>query len=624
MAITIQSNIASLQAQRQLSAASSDLSRIAGKLSSGLRINRASDDAAGLALSTSLQSQGRLYRQAVRNINDGVSVLSIGEGALKELTNIVIRIEELAEQSANGIYRNSQRIALDREAQSLRDEFHRIVDSAEFNGGRILNGEMGDASVQAGIDSSVSSRLQLDIGDQFSQTAGDGTYGAATTILTGMANPDELYAADLNGDGRADLLSVDWNGVRGLINNGNGTFTNAGLFTTGSQTDELTAADVNNDGFIDAVAPGATAGSGVYVLLGNGNGTFKASVSWTMNGVLQQQVELADLNNDGNIDLVGISSGTYELSIRFGNGNGTFKSVTTSAFERYFTIGDVNNDNNLDLVSVNSGVDLGVRLGNGDGTFKARIASISLGAQADPHLADVNGDYLPDIVFETANSMRFSVAIGNGNGTFAAPATYISSAAIGGREMQISDVNSDGELDVLMLSDNDQAIYVHLGNGNGSFRGPTSYASGTGSISGLAMVDSNGDGALDIVHAQGTNDVLFMLLGGATRSYDLDSFSLTTREGAKTALDKMKSAHQRLTKEMGSIGAMESRLMTALRNNDVSAENIVTAASQIADVDVATATAELARTTILQRASAAVLAAANQQPAIAVRLLQQI
>ena len=115
-----------------------------------------------------------------------------------------------------------------------------------------------------------------------------------------------------------------------------------------------------------------------------------------------------------------------------------------------------------------------------------------------------------------------------------------------------------------------------------------------------------------------------MLLGGAVRSYDLDSFSLTTREGAKTALDKMKSAHQRLTKEMGSIGAMESRLLTALRNNDVSAENIVTAASQIADVDVATATAELARTTILQQASAAVLAAANQQPAIAIRLLQQI
>ena len=116
--ITLGSNIASLGAQRRLANASEKLGSVFERLSSGLRINRASDDAAGLAVSSSLNAYQRIYTQGVRNLNDGVSALSIADGAIGQLSNIVTRQNELAEQAANGIYTTVPRSALDREAQA--------------------------------------------------------------------------------------------------------------------------------------------------------------------------------------------------------------------------------------------------------------------------------------------------------------------------------------------------------------------------------------------------------------------------------------------------------------------------------------------------------------------------
>lgn len=123
MTIKIGSNIASIQAQRRLGEASSSLSKIYERLSSGQRINSAADDAAGLAIADELNVRSRVFTQAIRNGNDGISLLNIADSAIENLSGLITRIRELSEQSANGTYSDQQREALDQEAQSLSDEF---------------------------------------------------------------------------------------------------------------------------------------------------------------------------------------------------------------------------------------------------------------------------------------------------------------------------------------------------------------------------------------------------------------------------------------------------------------------------------------------------------------------
>jgi len=109
MAITLGSNIASLRGQRQLAKTSAELGTVFGRLSSGQRINKASDDAAGLSIADSLKANSRILIQGVQNLNDGLSLLSIADSAIENLSDIVIRLEELAAQAANGVYTNKQR-----------------------------------------------------------------------------------------------------------------------------------------------------------------------------------------------------------------------------------------------------------------------------------------------------------------------------------------------------------------------------------------------------------------------------------------------------------------------------------------------------------------------------------
>lgn len=150
MRITLGSNIASLTAQRRLDEASRDLSKSYERLSSGMRINRASDDAAGLALADSLSADSRISNQAIKNLNDGISLFTIAASAIENLTGLLVRMEELAEQSANGTYSSVQRAALDGEAQALWNEYTRITETTEFNGISLLNGSASNIDLQAG------------------------------------------------------------------------------------------------------------------------------------------------------------------------------------------------------------------------------------------------------------------------------------------------------------------------------------------------------------------------------------------------------------------------------------------------------------------------------------------
>jgi len=161
VAVTINSNIASLRAQRLLSLSTDRLSKTSEKLASGLRINSASDDAAGLAIADSLRSQSRIATVAIRNANDGISALSIADGALAAISNVLQRMAELSEQSANGTYQNLQRSPIQGEFIALASEIERIATVTRFNNIGLLSGG-SSLTLQVGFDSGSNSQLRLD------------------------------------------------------------------------------------------------------------------------------------------------------------------------------------------------------------------------------------------------------------------------------------------------------------------------------------------------------------------------------------------------------------------------------------------------------------------------------
>lgn len=257
---TLSSNIASLNAQRRLRESTSSLRQSFDRLSSGLRINKASDDAAGLSISASLKADSRILNQGVRNLNDGLSVLSIADGALEQLSVICTRLRELSTQAVNGTFSSTQRRSLDEEAQSLAKEYNRIARTTSFNGANILDGTASDTTLQAGY-----SQLAFNVGGG----VGDGTFQTQQAFATGSV-PYSVAVGDFNGDGVTDLVSADSGSSTAsvLLGNGDGSFQPYQALATGAGPFSVTVGDFNGDGVTDL----ASAGSGpstVSVRLGN-------------------------------------------------------------------------------------------------------------------------------------------------------------------------------------------------------------------------------------------------------------------------------------------------------------------------------------------------------------------
>jgi len=168
MAIRIFNNIASVNAQRILGVNNDRLSQSIERISSGMRINKGADDAAGLAISEGLRSDIRALRQATRNANDGISLINVTEGALNEQSSILIRLRELASQAATGTVGSTERATIQLEFSALRDELTRISQTTQFNGIGLLDGNLraslataSHTQIQIGIDSSSNSRIDL-------------------------------------------------------------------------------------------------------------------------------------------------------------------------------------------------------------------------------------------------------------------------------------------------------------------------------------------------------------------------------------------------------------------------------------------------------------------------------
>jgi flagellin len=185
MALSVLTNVASLNAQRNLSGTQASLSASVGRLSSGLRINSASDDAAGLGISESLKSNIRSIGQAQRNTNDGISMSQVAEGAMNEMQGIVSRMRELSVQASNATLGATERGYIHTEFGQLKDEIDRISSVTNFNGQKLLDGAASTGlTFQVGIFNSNNDRLSMSITRLTSSTLGSTVKISAATLST--------------------------------------------------------------------------------------------------------------------------------------------------------------------------------------------------------------------------------------------------------------------------------------------------------------------------------------------------------------------------------------------------------------------------------------------------------
>ena len=192
MGVRINTNIAALNTRRHLANTTSQFNKSMEKLSSGLRINRAADDAAGLAISESLKSDIRALEQASRNASDGISLVQTAEGALDEVSTILLRMKELATQSLNGTLSDTERGYLNQEYSALTAEIDRIAASTQFNGINLLSGGGGTINIQVGIGTAATDSIAVDLRTNRNATTltlTDGI-GNATDAALAMAQID--------------------------------------------------------------------------------------------------------------------------------------------------------------------------------------------------------------------------------------------------------------------------------------------------------------------------------------------------------------------------------------------------------------------------------------------------
>jgi len=329
--------------------------------------------------------------------------------------------------------------------------------------------------------------------------------------------PWSIAVADLNGDGKLDLVVANANSstVAVMLGNGYGWFQPPVTYPSGGQeAAAVVVADVNGDGIPDLIVTnvcGKTCPGGVVgVLLGNGDGTFRPAVTYSSGGNNPFSLAVADVNGDGHPDLV--VGNDLSIGVLLGNGNGTFRPAVTYAsggldMTYSLAVADLNRDGNLDVVVANGylnyfkGGTVGVLLGNGDGTFQPVVDYNSGGPVSFcAVIRDLNGDGKPDLVVAGYTSM--SVLLGNGDGTFQAP--MVSDEAGWVHMIAVADVDGDGTPDLvgayLCAAPNCTTswIGVQKGNGDGTFQPAVAYPSG-GPAFAVTVADLNGDGNADLL-----------------------------------------------------------------------------------------------------------------------------
>jgi hypothetical protein len=370
---------------------------------------------------------------------------------------------------------------------------------------------------------------------------GDGTFQTASILgkLTGAA-PANMIFADFNGDGNIDFAGYTTSGqVQVTLASGAGAYANApATLTTSSglySGCNTVAGDLTGDSKPEIITFNCTVNT-VTVYVNNGSGSFAAGVDYNNNADLGQNINggaIADVDGDGNNDIVAINSGTSDISLFLGNGDGTvavqpLRYGLGGAAWAAPLLADFNGDGLIDVVESDDDYNLVYLQGSGAGAFQAApVYSLPEGFNSSPHTSavatgDFNGDGIPDVVMCTVNSgltPGIWVYLGKGDGTFSPGVSYGSSSAQYG--LAVADFNGDGNLDIASADWVAGKVQIFLGKGDGTFTVANAYPSDTVSEPGpLSLVagDFNNNGKIDIAVANQEGN-LGVLLGNGDGTF---------------------------------------------------------------------------------------------------------
>ncbi|MDO6564699.1 flagellin [Amphritea sp. 1_MG-2023] len=667
MSLVINSNIMSLNAQRNLTSSLNEQDQAMERLTSGKRINSAADDAAGLSIASRMTSQISGLNQAVRNANDGQSLIQTAEGALDESTNILQRMRELSVQSANGTYDSGNRSTMNAEVEQLVAELDRISETTSFNGQNVLDGSLGSVTLQVGAEANQT--IEMKIGAMDSKSLGLGStsadvMGASITKAnislennTATINGQSIMAIGETYDGATDnvgeLVDAINTNVSGVSASTYAelTATTAGDGLLVEGTDTLTVTLTKLDGTTAAISVTDTDSleSLVDKLNEEGGGLLSASITddnkLSISAENVASVGITDvggaagtiaasteasiaLSSDSGEDITiergsaGNSADLTALGFRESNAAGVIEGAASDGGTTTLAAGDV---------TIN-----GVKVGAGEsGALQDTVAAIN--DVSDESGVTANAFTSVEIDTATNSTGAGTAAAFTINGvTIAAGAdaklsttvTQINAktadtgitAVLSGSEVRLEgDVASMTFGSATGVSDNGAAFAGVLGAG---LAATTDINDGVGGVkltsdSGSPIsvdVTANGALATGLLDANTTSNGAF--------GTSLSSLDISTAAGAQKAIGVIDNALETINSTRGDLGAVANRLDFTVSNLSNVAENVSEARSRIEDADFAEESANLSRAQVLQQAGTAMLAQANAAPQQVLSLLQ--
>ena len=597
----IQHNIMAMNAYRNYNNNTSALSKNLEKLSSGYKINRAGDDAAGLAISEKMRAQITGLNAASKNVKDGISLVKTGEGAMQEIQDMLNRMDYLATQSANGTYDNEvDRANLQKEVEALKSEINRIADSANFNGIKLLDGSMEKTSSRS-VQVSGADRI-------LSSVIGEGE--KAWQVVGNKTVLDTPSAAAQTGSFKVDLSTLTFTGV------GSGQASVDFTLTVGDKTWTATASGIDatsnslDDDAVKAIASSIVSEIGSTAVI-NGvewsvSNNSDGSITFTQKAKPSTAAE-AQCNFDVKVNMVNTTANaTTTLRMDSSHLEGT------QVLQQGIAAEGANRANTIFRIDA-SDIRDGARITIGDKTLTLRVGANSQIASSAANTVD-----LTDM---EEGKIDLNKALGKISAVFGQTPITDSKATNGKGDkvnptlkVGVSD-GSNGQPVGLVVQRSDtitaasQAAYTTKDKLAAVFS--MSYT--TSAQSGLTL--QIGD------TSDNFNQMTVSIGDMHTGAMKIAGIDISNQKGAQEAIQTIKDAINYVSGIRGDLGAVQNRLEHTQNNLSVMAENIQDAESTIRDTDVAEEMMGYVKNNILVQSAQAMLAQANQLPQGVLQLL---